>query len=157
MSYNLLIDTPYDHEIEDAILAEIDNLNESTIESEILDQIKNGDHLFYHYLECLTHIASQRDSVLYYSLFNQFPLIMHFPIYMESKLWMPLLSDRDHQPVPDTTGYLPSELWTAIFKLMDRDQLPELHLVCAYWHNIATSLVFTTVQLSLPFAWQLSD
>ncbi len=55
------------------------------------------------------------------------------------------------------TGYLPSELWTAIFKLVDRDQLPELRLICVYWHNIAMSLVFTTVWLSLPFAWQLSD
>ncbi|KAK0217541.1 hypothetical protein EDD85DRAFT_961946 [Armillaria nabsnona] len=157
MSYNSLVDAPYDHEIEDTILAEIDDLNESTIKSEILDQIENGDHLFYHYLECLTHIASQQDSVLYYSLFNEFPLIMCFPIYVESKLWMLLLSDHDRQPVSDMTSYLPSELWTAIFKLMDRDQLPELYLVCAYWHNIATSLVFTTVQLSLPFAWRLSD
>ncbi|KAK0432411.1 hypothetical protein EV421DRAFT_1910920 [Armillaria borealis] len=146
----------FDNVLEDAIITNIDAYNDGLTDRELLDHIDAGDHYYYRHMEHLTHVGHQPGSLLYRLLFDYHYLITESPTYIDPLLQY-YIPDSDRQPSRTNCHYLPVKLWTMVFSLLARDQLPMLHLVCVFWSNAAVPLLFTSVRLQLPFAWQLSS
>ncbi|KAK0432719.1 hypothetical protein EV421DRAFT_1742103 [Armillaria borealis] len=157
MAFYNLTDIPFDDALEDRIVDDIDTYNDGLDDMELLGCIEHGDHLYYRYMEQLAHVTHPSNSALYRSLFEGYHyLISDAPTYVNPLLQY-YIPDADCRPSLHNPNYLPAEMWTKVFLLLPRDELPVLQLVCIFWNNVSSRLVFTSVRLQLPFAWQLSS
>ncbi|KAK0477102.1 hypothetical protein IW261DRAFT_1566573 [Armillaria novae-zelandiae] len=149
-----LVDTSFNDALEDTIIADIDTYTDSLEVSQLLDTINSGEHWYYQYMDALASICIPRHSVLYSSLFQYHHLIGGATI--NTDMSVPQGSDHPHPLICPSPTYLPPNLWARIFSLLDRCQLHNFRLVSAYWHKVASRLLFTSVHLALLTAWQLS-
>ncbi|KAK0435846.1 hypothetical protein EV421DRAFT_1739906 [Armillaria borealis] len=118
-----LVDVPFDDDLEDSIIADIDAYNDGLNDRELLDHIDDGDHYYYQHLEHLAHISR--------SLFDYHYLITESPTYIDPLLRY-YIPDNDRLPSSSDDLYLPADMWTRVFSLLAREQLPMLHLTITF-------------------------
>ncbi|PBK94385.1 hypothetical protein ARMGADRAFT_1079066 [Armillaria gallica] len=100
----------FNNSLKDHIIHEIDTYNDELDDMRLLDRIDDGDHLYYHYMEQLTHVGYPSNSTLYHSLFEGYHyLISDAPTYVDPLLWY-YIPDIDRCPSLHDPNYLPAEM-----------------------------------------------